>query len=81
VQEGQKTEKDEMMRSWDVVLEILRENGPMTPKDIMKEADKRTDFHSRTVSWALRRLIKLGKVRKSKPVQLDQRQPLYHIVE
>ena len=57
-----------------VVLRILRNNGPMAPKDISKSAE----LPLRTVSFALRKLLRWQVCRKI-PNLTDMRRPLYHI--
>lgn len=57
-----------------VVLGILRSNGPMAPKDI----SKRAELPLRTVSFALRKLLRWQVCRKI-PNLADMRRPLYHV--
>jgi DNA-binding MarR family transcriptional regulator len=54
------------------VLRILKNSGPLTPKDISGE----TTFSSRTVRYALKILLKLGLIRKL-PNLRDARQFIY----
>jgi DNA-binding MarR family transcriptional regulator len=57
-----------------LVLRILRKNGPMAPKDISKNAE----LPLRTVSFALRKLLRWEVCRKI-PNLADMRRPLYHV--
>ena len=62
-----------LSRSALIVLGHLSKNGPMTPKDIGIQAG----LAPRTVSFALRKLIKKGLCRKV-PNLIDMRKPLYY---
>jgi DNA-binding MarR family transcriptional regulator len=55
------------------VLRTLRKKGPMAPKDISKSAE----LPLRTVSFALRKLLRWDVCRKI-PNLADMRRPLYH---
>ena len=57
-----------------IVLDFLRKNGPMAPKEI----SKKSEVPLRTVSMALRRLLAC-KVCLKIPNLLDMRQPLYTV--
>ena len=56
------------------VLRILGKNGPMAPKDISMS----TELPLRTVSFALRKLLRWQVCRKI-PNLADMRRPLYHV--
>ena len=57
-----------------LVLRILGKNGPMAPKDISKSSE----LPLRTVSFALRKLLRWQVCRKI-PNLADMRRPLYHV--
>jgi|GEM_PF-1422076 len=59
-----------------VVVEILRKNGAMTPKEIFKK----TNFAPRTVRYALKTLLENGIVDKV-PNLLDLRQNKYKLIQ
>jgi DNA-binding MarR family transcriptional regulator len=56
------------------VLRTLGKNGPMAPKDISMS----TELPLRTVSFALRKLLRWHVCRKI-PNLADMRRPLYHV--
>ncbi|MBD3407884.1 MAG: winged helix-turn-helix transcriptional regulator [Candidatus Lokiarchaeota archaeon] len=64
----------EIPRSALIVLDCLKENGPMPPKDISQKAN----IPLRTVSFALRKLVG-WKICKKIPNLADMRRPLYHV--
>jgi len=57
-----------------IVLNSLTSDGPMTPKTIIS----RINLPSRTITYALRVLIKENIVRRV-PNLADMRQPFYHV--
>ena len=61
-----------LSRSAIVVLDRLSHDGPMTPKDI----SRKVSLAPRTVSFALRKLLRQNLCRKI-PNLNDMRQPLY----
>lgn len=73
MQEGTEGEAPKIAPSLQVILNLLKEKGQLTPKEIIEE----TGMANRTVSFALRKLIKLGKIKKRKLIQFDQRSPVY----
>ncbi|MFQ5831662.1 MAG: MarR family transcriptional regulator [Candidatus Thorarchaeota archaeon] len=62
----------ELPRSAIVILDRLTHEGPMTPKDL----SRRVELAPRTVSFALRKLLRLNLCKKV-PNLKDMRQPLY----
>ncbi|MCF2136389.1 MAG: helix-turn-helix domain-containing protein [Candidatus Thorarchaeota archaeon] len=66
----------ELPRSAIIVLDRLQHDGPMTPKDI----STKVDLAPRTVSFALRKLVRHKLCRKI-PNLADMRQPLYFVEE
>lgn len=61
-------------RSAVVILDKLSNEGPMSPKQIATLSD----IPARTVSFALRSLVK-ERLCKKVPNLMDMRQPLYHV--
>ncbi|MHA1908092.1 MAG: hypothetical protein ACW98Y_12405 [Candidatus Thorarchaeota archaeon] len=57
-----------------IILDHLKVDGPMSPKQIAAKSQ----MPARTVSFALRTLIK-QKICKKIPNLLDMRQPTYHL--
>lgn len=57
-----------------IVLDHLASDGPMAPRDI----SRKYDVPLRTVTFALKKLMRLKLLRKV-PNLLDMRRPLYHI--
>ncbi|MHA1248115.1 MAG: MarR family transcriptional regulator [Candidatus Thorarchaeota archaeon] len=64
----------ELPRSAIIVLHKLQVEGPLTPKDI----SQKVDLAPRTVSFALRKLMRHKLCRKI-PNLADMRQPLYYV--
>ncbi len=64
----------ELPRSAIIVLHRLQIDGPMTPKDI----SEKVDLAPRTVSFALRKLVRHKLCHKVPNLQ-DMRQPLYYV--
>ncbi len=62
----------ELPRSAIVILDRLTHEGPMTPKDL----SSKVELAPRTVSFALRKLLRLNLCKKV-PNLKDMRQPLY----
>ncbi len=62
----------ELPRSAIVILDRLTHEGPMTPKDL----SNKVELAPRTVSFALRKLLRLNLCKKV-PNLKDMRQPLY----
>ena len=61
-------------RSAVLILDKLSTEGPMSPKQIATQSD----IPARTVSFALRSLVK-ERLCKRVPNLMDMRQPLYHV--
>ena len=57
-----------------IILDHLKVDGPMSPKQIAVKSN----MPARTVSFALRQLLK-QKICKKIPNLLDMRQPTYHL--
>jgi DNA-binding MarR family transcriptional regulator len=57
-----------------MVLDHIASDGPMAPREI----SRRYDVPLRTVTFALKKLMKLKLLRKV-PNLLDMRRPLYHL--
>ncbi|MFQ6124930.1 MAG: winged helix-turn-helix domain-containing protein [Candidatus Heimdallarchaeota archaeon] len=64
--------KDKLPPSAREIYKILVDEGPMTTKEVLS----RVNYASRTVRYALKKLISLGLVRKV-PYLLDMRQSKY----
>jgi len=64
----------DLPRSAIIILDQLKVTGPMSPKQISSKAN----LPARTVSFALRKLLKQRLCRKI-PNLLDMRQPMYHL--
>ena len=64
----------DLPRSAVVILDKLSIEGPMSPKQI----STRSKIPARTVSFALRSLVK-EKLCKKVPNLMDMRQPMYHV--
>ena len=64
----------DLPRSALIVLDSLRSQGPLSPKQIATQAK----LPPRTVSFALKKLIRVNLCRKIPNLQ-DMRQPLYHL--
>ena len=56
------------------IMDFLKENGPMAPREIARKAE----IPLRTVSFALRRMTKLQLCKRIPNLQ-DMRRPLYHV--
>ncbi len=65
--------QNDIPRSALILLDHLRENGPMAPRDIAKKAK----IPLRTVTFAIQKLLKIQLLRKV-PNLMDMRKPLYH---
>ncbi|MFW9910697.1 MAG: MarR family transcriptional regulator [Candidatus Thorarchaeota archaeon] len=61
-------------RSAIIILDHLKVDGPMSPKQLSTKAN----LPPRTVSFALRKLVKAELCRKV-PNLVDMRQPTYHL--
>ncbi len=64
----------DLPRSAIIILDHLKIDGPMSPKQI----STKSNLPARTVSFALRKLMKQSLCRKI-PNLLDMRQPMYHL--
>ncbi|MCF2136227.1 MAG: MarR family transcriptional regulator [Candidatus Thorarchaeota archaeon] len=64
----------DLPRSALIVLDSLKSQGPLSPKQIASQAK----LPPRTVSFALKKLIRINLCRKV-PNLRDMRQPLYHL--
>lgn len=64
---------NDLPRSALVVLDHISAEGPMAPREI----SRRFNVPLRTVTFALKKLIKLNLLRKT-PDLMDMRRPLYH---
>lgn len=65
--------QNDIPRSALILLDHLRESGPMAPRDIAKRAK----IPLRTVTFAIQKLLKIHLLRKV-PNLMDMRKPLYH---
>lgn len=64
---------NDIPRSALIILDHLREHGPMAPRDL----SRRAKVPLRTVTFALQKLVNIRLLRKV-PNLMDMRKPLYH---